>query len=416
MSVTVRRWWRCPLDVESLAVPAVEAAADEAARLSDERGRGRRIETTAELVRAAFGALDHLRIGAPSATVWAPQSGFVRTRDGFVRTHANYPHHAEAIRQATGAGDRPTLDDVASSWRADDLEAAITSAGGVAAVVRTEDEWHQHPHHLETAGDAWLDVERTESRAMPPAEALPLDGIRVLDLTRVLAGPSCSQLLACLGADVLRIDGPRHPELIDQHLATGMGKRSAIADLNERSADVRALARDADVVLVGYRPGSLDRFGLAPDELAAEHPSLIVGSLSAWGEAGPWGDRLGFDSIVQAATGISMLCADADGNPGALPVQALDYATGAHLAGRVMGLLADGSGGIIRASLLGAARALLDRERVLHPSDDPLGVPTANVSSPHGELLAVPPPLLVDRATIERDVGGYGASALTWAR
>ncbi|HJA05099.1 MAG TPA: CoA transferase [Candidatus Microbacterium stercoravium] len=416
MSVTVRRWWRCPLDVESLAVSAVEAAADEAARLSEERGRARRVETTAELVRAAFGALSHLRVGGRSASVWAPQSGFVRTRDGFVRTHANYPHHAEAIRQATGAGDRPTLDDVASSWRADDLVAAITEAGGVAAVVRTEDEWLQHPHHLETVGEAWLDVARTGSRALPPTAGLPLDGVRVLDLTRVLAGPSCSQLLACLGADVLRVDGPRRPELIDQHLATGMGKRSAIADLNERSADVRALARDADVVIIGYRPGSLDRFGLSPDELAAEDPTLVVGSLSAWGETGPWGDRPGFDSIVQAATGISMLCADADAVPGALPAQALDCATGAHLASRVMGLLADGSGGIIRASLLGAARTLLERERVPHGSEDPLGVPIANVSSPHGELLAVPPPLLVDRATIERDVGGYGASALAWAR
>lgn len=416
MSVTVRRWWQCALDVESLAVPAVEIAADEAARLSAARGRPARVETTAELVRAAFGAFTHLRVNGRTVNPWAPLSGFVETRDGVLRTHANYPHHAEAIARATGASDRPSLDDVATAWRVDDLEAAILDAGGVATRVRTEEEWREHPHEVATAGDRWVEVSPAEERALPPAATMPLDGIRVLDLTRVLAGPSASQLLACLGADVLRIDPPRTPEPLVQHLVTGMGKRSAVTDLDDRVDDVLELARSADVVLLGYRPGALDRFGLSPEALVSETPSLIVGSLSAWGEHGPWGHRVGFDSVVQAATGIADACRTADGSPGALPVQALDVATGAHLAGRVMGLLADGSGGIIRASLLGAARTLLARDRVAHDADIPLGVPVVNVSSPHGELLAVPPPLLVDRRTIERDVGEYGGAALAWAR
>ncbi|WP_156761975.1 CoA transferase [Microbacterium karelineae] len=415
MSVTVRRWWRCPLDVESLVVPSVEVAADEAARLAAERGKPVVVETTAELVRAAFGAFSHLRVDGRSVDPWAPMSGFLRTRDGFLRVHANYPHHAEAIRAATGASDRPTLDDAASSWRADDLEAAIIEAGGIATRVRTEREWREHPHGLATAEDPWIHVQRAGSRPVSPSRGRPLDGIRVLDLTRVLAGPSCSQMLACLGADVLRVDPPRIPELIDQHLVTGMGKRSAVADLAERGDEVRGLARSADVVLLGYRPGSLDRYGLSPEELVSETPSLVVGSLSAWGESGPWGERGGFDSIVQAATGIAEVCAREDGAPGALPVQALDYATGAHLAARVMGLLADGVGGIVRASLVGAARTLLARDRIAHDEEIPLGVPVVNVSSPHGELLAVPPPLLVDRRTIERDVGEYGGAALEWA-
>lgn len=415
MSVTVRRWWRCRLDVESLVVPSVEIAGDEAARLSAERGRPVTIETTAELVRAAFDVLSHLRVDGRGADAWAPLSGFVRTRDGSVRIHANYPHHAEAIRRATGAADRPSLDDVASSWRADDLEAAIVDAGGIATRVRTEREWREHPQGRATEDETWVDVRRTESRPVRPATDAPLDGIRVLDLTRVIAGPSCSQILACLGADVLRIDPPQRPEILEQHLATGMGKRSAFADLSERGREVRELARTADVVLLGYRPGSLDRFGLSPEDLLADTPSLVVGSLSAWGERGPWGARQGFDSIVQAATGIADVCARPDGSPGALPVQALDYATGAHLAGRIMGLLADGSGGLVRASLLGAARTLLGRERIAHEEEIPLGVPVVNVSSPHGELLTVPPPLLVDRRTIERDVGEYGGASLAWA-
>lgn len=394
---------------------SVEIACDEAARLATERGCPVSIETTAELVRAAFDAFSHLRVGGRGADPWAPLSGFVRTRDGFLRTHANYPHHAEAIRRATGAADRPSLDDVASSWRADDLEAAIVDAGGIATRVRTEREWREHPQGRAAADDPWIDVQRAEPRPVRPTPGAPLDGVRVLDLTRVIAGPSCSQMLACLGADVLRLDPPRLPELLAQHLVTGMGKRSAVADLSERGREVRDLARAADVVLLGYRPCSLDRFGLSPEDLLADAPSLVVGALSAWGERGPWGEREGFDSIVQAATGIADVCAGADGVPGALPVQALDYATGAHLAGRIMGLLADGTGGVVRANLAGAARTLLARERVAHDEDVPLGVPVVNVSSPHGDLLAVPPPLLVDRRTIERDVGEYGGADLAWS-
>lgn len=413
MSVSVRRWWRCPLDVERLAISSVEQAADGVWRLSRARGAPVAVETTSELVRAAFGAFSHLRVDGRQVDPWAPMSGFFRTADGWIRTHANYPHHAEAIARATGATDRPALEHAAAERTAESLEEEIVAAGGIAARVRTEQEWRDHPHAVATASTPWIDVVPSAERPVHRTDGAPLDGIRILDLTRVLAGPSCTQLLACLGADVLRLDPPHRPELLDQHLVTGMGKRSTVADLAERAREIRALIDTADVVVLGYRPGALDRFGLAPADLAADRPDLVIAQLSAWGEHGPWGDRAGFDSIVQAATGIAALCG-ADDAPGALPVQALDYATGAMLAARILRLLADGTGGIIRASLLGAARALLALPREPHDADDPLGVPVAGVWSPHGELLAVPPPLLVDRQTIERDVGGYGAAPLAW--
>lgn len=142
-----------------------------------------------------------------------------------------------------------------------------------------------------------------------------------------------------------------------------MGKRSAVIDLRGRSRSLESLVAGADVVVLGYRPGSLDRHGLQPEMLRARHPHLVVATLSAWGEHGPWGAREGFDSIVQAATGIAAVYSGDDARPGALPVQALDHATGLRLAAGILDLLASGRGGRVRGSLLGAARDLLARPR-----------------------------------------------------
>ncbi|MBC9733104.1 CoA transferase [Nocardioides marmotae] len=415
------RWWAGsgPLDVERLAGEAVgevcAAAADLAARRGSALGS---ITTTPALVAAAFAAPDHLRIDGREGEGWAPLSGFVEARDGWVRLHANYPHHAEALRSALEVEDRAQLTEAVAAMAAEDVEARVVGAGGIATVVRTAAAWAQHPHGAATAAEPWSTVEpHAERRPLPRTTGLPLDGVRVLDLTRVIAGPTCSQVLACLGADVLRLDPPHRPELIDQYLSNGMGKRSAEVDLATAGEEVRRLLTRADVVLLGYRPGSLARFGLDPGSLVERDPALVVGSLSAWGEEGPWGHRPGFDSIVQAASGI----ADAygrDGRPGALPVQALDHATGYLLAARVLTLLARGRGGLVRVSLLGAARTLLDRPRPVAEPAGPvadLPVPTVTVDSPHGRLTVVPPPFLLDSRTAERAVGGYGTASLSWA-
>ncbi len=149
---------------------------------------------------------------------------------------------------------------------------------------------------------------------------------RVLDLTRVIAGPVATRTLALAGADVLRVDPPQLPEIPAQHADTGLGKRTTILDAADPR--LRELADTADVVVTGYRPGALDRFGLAPEELLERRPDLVVVRLDAWGWTGPWARRRGFDSIVQAASGIAVACARDDGRPGALPAQALDHATG----------------------------------------------------------------------------------------
>lgn len=421
------RWWRGPLDAQGLAWSAVGEAVQVTAALAAARGSALVVDTTEELVASSFAAMEHLRTDGEAATACAPLSGFVAARDGWVRLHANYPHHAAALGAALGVSSREELERAVAALAALDVETRVREAGGIAVAVRTSEEWAEHEHGSVTLGEPWVRVEAESPRpALPPLSsgARPLAGVRVLDLTRVIAGPTCSQLLACLGADVLRVDPPHRPELLDQYLSNGMGKRSAELDLGTDAAVLHErLLPSADVVLLGYRPGSLTRFGLNSDALRERYPGLVVGSLSAWGETGPWAQRPGFDSIVQAASGIATICATDGGvdpgsqaAPGALPVQALDHASGYVLAARVLDLLARARAGIVRISLLGAARTLLDLPAP--PPGDVVAphVPLVDLAIPHGRLTAVPPPIRLDGRTIEAPITGYGAAEAVWAQ
>ncbi len=415
------RWWRGPLDVETLASTAVLRVRDAAAELAAARGLDLEIDTAPELIAASFAAVEHLRIDGRAPLVWAELSGLVRARDGWVRLHGNYPHHAAITRAVLGIEDRAGLEREIGRREAAEVEEQLTAAGGIAVRVRTAAEWAAHPQALATAADPWSLLEdRGErpqlSRADPLADhgarAL-LAGVRVLDLSRVIAGPTCTQLLACLGAEVLRIDPPHRPELLEAHLSTGMGKRSAVLDLRREAEQLRALAAGADVVLDGYRPGALAAFGLGPDDLARSAPRAVIASLSAWGEHGPWGRRAGFDSIVQAATGIAERCGTA-GTPGALPVQALDHASGHLLAAHALEALARARAVTVRVSLLGAARTLLALPPPVAAEPARLEIPRRRIASAHGMLDAVPPPLRIDGKTLERPVGTYAAARPRW--
>ncbi|MEU3630655.1 CoA transferase [Streptomyces fradiae] len=302
---------------------------------------------------------------------FAPLSRFWRTADGWVRTHANYPHHEARLLAALGLPAGSDADAVAGAlagWGAAETEAAVYAAGGLAVAVREAAEWDASEQgalvaerpllELERLGDAPGPGRRTVGEGGGAAGAgaggsgpdgpgpdglgAPCAGVRVLDLTRVLAGPVATRTLALLGADVLRVDAPGLPESQEAYNDTGIGKRSALLDL-AHGADRRVfdeLLDAADVVVTGYRPGALDRFGLAPEALAERRPGLVVARLSAWGAYGPWGGRRGFDSLVQAATGIAVLEGD-EGRPGALPAQALDHGTGYLVAAGVLRALTE---------------------------------------------------------------------------
>ncbi|MFE6383699.1 CoA transferase [Streptomyces roseolus] len=325
-------------------------------------------------VATAFVSERHLRVDGRAPVAFAPLSRSWRAADGWVRTHANYPHHRAALLAALGAADSvEAVAEAIGGRRAVDVETAVYGSGGLAVALRTPGEWAGHAQGRQVAARPVLSRERldeapTRRRPGPP---------RVLDLTRVIAGPVATRTLALLGADVLRIDPPGRPELPDQHADADVGKRTAALDLDRR-ADRRTfdeLLDAADVLVTGYRPGALERYGL-------ERPGLVTARLSAWGDYGPWGGRRGFDSLVQAATGIAVT-EGLEEEPGALPAQALDHGTGYLLAAAVLRSLTererDGGGRLVRLSLAQTGHWLThglpryDPERYLAESEGPLG-------------------------------------------
>ncbi|POX42620.1 CoA transferase [Streptomyces sp. Ru72] len=325
-------------------------------------------------VATAFHSERHLLVDGREPVNFAPLSRFWRTADGWVRTHANYPHHRRRLLSALGLSADASVETVAAALAerpAVEVEESVYAAGGLAIALRTPGEWAAHEQGRAVAAHPLVGRELLDKAPVRPLvrldgdPLLPLAGVRVLDLTRVISGPVATRTLALLGADVLRIDSPHLPELPDQHADMDIGKRSATLDLTA-SVDRRAfedLLAGADVVVTGYRPGALDRFGLSAEQLAERRPGLVVAQLSAWGAYGPWGGRRGFDSLVQVGTGIAVTEGSGE-RPGALPAQALDHGTGYLLAGAVLRSLTEqteqGGTRVVRLALARTAAWLTD--------------------------------------------------------
>ena len=274
---------------------------------------------------------------------WDPLAGDYRAKDAWIRIHTNAPAHRTSALSILGHGaDRATIARAVSSWEAEPLEAAIVEAGGCAAVMRSPQDWERHPQGEAVAKEplvAWSEHPRSDPPRLPSAETQPLRGLRVLDLTRVLAGPVAGRLLAGYGADVLRIDPPNwnEPGVVPE---VTLGKRCAGLDLRTREDReiFNGLVRDADVLIHGYRPGALARLGYDGETLRSLNSSLLDVSLDAYGWSGPWSKRRGFDSLVQMSSGIAeyaMRRAQAK-RPVPLPVQALDHTTGYLMAASVL--------------------------------------------------------------------------------
>ncbi|MCW2720303.1 CoA transferase [Pseudonocardia sp.] len=338
-----------------------------------------------------------LRDGRSPGNPFDPLSAFHRTADGTIRLHANYPWHGAAALRVLECTEQEAPAAIAEQ-RARELETAVHEAGGIAAAVRTEEQWR---------AEAGPPPPLVEVRELGAAPARPVRRPRVLDLTRVIAGPVATRTLAAHGADVLRLDAPDRPEIPLQYWDMLPGKRSALLDLAAHRDTLEDLLAGSDVVVTGYRPGALDRFGLTPEALAERHPGLVVVTLSAWGHRGPWGARRGFDSIVQAASGIALTEGTPEA-PGALPAQVLDHATGyLGAAGALLALARqrrDGGTHHARLSLLGTAGWLQSVSRTAAddvPDVDPAPYLT-DISAPDGLLTLATPP------------GTVGARALTW--
>jgi crotonobetainyl-CoA:carnitine CoA-transferase CaiB-like acyl-CoA transferase len=319
----------------------------------------------------------YLRVdGKPPPPAWDEIAGIYKTRDQrFVRLHTNFRHHRDAV--CTVLNCKPARDDVQAAlmqWDAVPFETAVYAGGGVVAMMRSHREWLALPHAAALGALPTISIEKIgEAKPKPwPAGDRPLAGMRVLDLSRVIAGPVAGRALAAHGADVLLISGPDLPAIPWLTIDTGRGKLTNFVELkSEQGRDtLRGLLAQADIFSQGYRPKSIAALGFSPQHAARISPGIVYVSLSAYGHAGPWAERRGFDSLVQTATGFNHAEGQAAGveGPKELPAQMLDHATGYLMAFGAMMAKArqsrEGGSWHVRVSLAQTGRWLWNLGRV----------------------------------------------------
>lgn len=353
-------------DVSSLALASVGAAAAELAALTG----AREVELDRRRTLKWFDMT--LRpIGWTLPSAWDPIAGDYQTRDGWIRLHTNAPHHRDAALAVLGcAAEREALAEAVRDRDRTALETAVVTAGGCAAAMHSLADWARHPQGAAVAAEPLIAWQQTGTAAAPR----DLNGLKVLDLTRVLAGPVATRFLAGFGAEVLRIDPPSWNEPGVEPEVT-LGKRCAGLDLTRAQdrASFETLLRAADVLVHGYRPGALDTLGYGAEARRALNPALIDVSLCAYGWSGPWAGRRGFDSLMQMSTGIAAegMARLGGDRPRPLPVQALDHATGYLMAAAVLRALRvrQASGRLLSARLsLARTAALLVAGGVREPA------------------------------------------------
>jgi crotonobetainyl-CoA:carnitine CoA-transferase CaiB-like acyl-CoA transferase len=364
-------------ETSAAALAAVGLAASDLWELRSGRQQEVAVETrqaTASLRSGKYMQMDGAHVSTERNTVM----GVYPAKNGrWSYLHCNFPNHRAAALSVLGVPeDRDAVRHAVSQWDALELEEAILDAKGAGGMVRTIAEWSQHPQSAAIASLPLMEIVKigdSPPEKLPDGDR-PLSGVRVLDLTRVLAGPTCARTLAEHGADVLKITGAHLPNIGYQEYDTGHGKLSANLDLREQEDldTLRGLVSDADVFSQGYRPGTLGLRGLSPEELAELRPGLVYVSLSAFSHVGPWASRRGFDTVVQTVSGITSRQAElfpgAEAGPQFYPVSAIDYLTGYLMAFGALVALArrvrEGGSWLVRISLAQTGHWLVGRGQV----------------------------------------------------
>ena len=351
-------------------------------------GRRQEVSVDARRATASLRSGKYMQMdGAGVSTERNTVMGVYPTKDGrWSYLHCNFPNHRAAALSVLGvAEDRDAVTKAVAKWNAQDLEDAIIEAKGAGGMVRTMEEWTKHPQAAAIANLPLMEIVKI---ANSPPEALPegsrpLSGVRVLDLTRVLAGPTCARTLAEHGADVMKITGAHLPNIGYQEYDTGHGKLNAQLDLREMKdmETLRELVSQTDVFSQGYRPGTLGGRGLSPEELAGLRPGIVYISLCAFSHMGPWASRRGFDTVVQTVSGITNRQGDlfpgATPGPQFYPVSAIDYLTGYLMAfGGMVALnrrVHEGGSWLVRISLAQVGRWLVSQGEI--PEADLKNIP-----------------------------------------
>jgi hypothetical protein len=283
--------------------------------------------------------------------VHTPVSAFYETRDGrSIIFNGAYAHLREGILQFLDCpNEGAAIARRVACHDAQTLEDELSARGLCAVILRSPEEWRAHAQGQALAGVPPIELTRLaggDPIPLEPAAWRPLQGLRVLDFSHVVAGPTISKLLAEHGADVIHCRNPYLDHILGFDIETAFGKKNTYLDL--RNADDRdlalRLARECDVFVQGFRSGSLSRHGLGADDLRRVNPRLIYVELNAYGFQGPWVERRGWEQLAQAATGLAMLHSGPKGRPALIPAYFSDY----------------GSGGL---GALGVLAALLRRER-----------------------------------------------------
>jgi crotonobetainyl-CoA:carnitine CoA-transferase CaiB-like acyl-CoA transferase len=352
--------------VGTAAQATIAAAALAAAEVSRLRtGKRQQVSVAMRDAGIEFRSERYLRIDAkPAPELWDKIAGLYRCGDGrWVRLHTNFPHHRDGVLKILGCDhDRAAVQRALEGWTAEAFEDAAAQAGLVVTATRSLAEWDAHGQGRAVAGLPAFSIERigdAPPRPLPSGGERPLSGVRVLDLTRVIAGPVCGRTLAVHGADVLLVTAAHLPQMGPLVIDSGRGKLSTFIDLRDASGreTLRGLLRDADIFVQGFRPGAVAGNGFGPEEAARARPGIVYVSLCAYGHEGPWAGRRGFDSLVQNANGMNHAEAEAAGaaQPRPLPCQAIDHASGYLMAFGAMAALAhrttEGGSWHVRVSL-----------------------------------------------------------------
>lgn len=422
-------------DVTGMAVAVISEAAIAIARLAAHHGAALpEVSIDRNLASLWFG-LSFRPVGWELSPVWDAIAGNYRCRTEWIRLHTNAPHHRVAALKVLGLGagaDRAMVGHAVEHWEGEDLEAAVVAANGCAALMRSHEQWRAHPQGAAVAAEplvAWgaprqVDDGGTAGRSRASTAGRPLAGVRVLDLTRVIAGPVATRFLASYGAQVLRIDPPGWVEPGLEAEMT-VGKHCARLDLLQPAdlAVLETLVAGADIFVHGYRPDALDKLGLSDEVLAVRHPTLVTVAMDAYGWSGPWANRRGFDSLVQMSCGI----ADAGmehfggGKPFPLPVQALDHATGYLCAAAAVDAWRGRLGGTVRNARLSLARTAVELMKT-GPSDPEASLPSwdPDMDLPEdtawGPGMRLPPAVNVRGIMTEMPVPalGFGSATARW--